>query len=72
MPAVIRKRDGNRYSWDGKTCSWPRRGHMGDCVHLRPYWDGRSHYKTLAAFLREYETTDGEPITLPLNLEHAQ
>ncbi|WKN20866.1 hypothetical protein [Azotobacter vinelandii] len=52
---VVRKRDGARYVTDLKPVKWPWHEHLGDCYLLRPaFWGGRAHYKTIAAFNREY------------------
>ncbi|KGE68990.1 MULTISPECIES: hypothetical protein [Pseudomonas] len=60
MPDFRRKRDGALYSTNQKVCRRPGWDHWGDCYHLVPIWEGRSHYKTVEAFNREYLTLAGE------------
>lgn len=43
---------GTRINWNG----------LSDCLYLQPRVDGRSHYKTLKAFLEQYENLDGSAI----------
>lgn len=59
-PIVTRRRDGNRYYCDLKPVLWPGHAHLGDCYLLRPVgFLGRTHYKTIARFNREYDVLTG-------------
>lgn len=54
MKTFRRKRDGMLY-----LCSMTQTQHpkfdWGPCYLLRPVWEGRVHYKSVAAFEREYQ-----------------
>jgi hypothetical protein len=55
MTHYIRKRDGSRYTTDLQVVRRPGFDHWGDCYRLSPIWEGRTHYKTVTAFNREFE-----------------
>ncbi|AYF87448.1 hypothetical protein D6Z43_09900 [Pseudomonas sp. DY-1] len=55
MSTFRRKRDGALYRTDLVEREWPGWKTRGPCYVLRPVWDGRTHYKTVAAFVREFE-----------------
>jgi hypothetical protein len=58
MTQFIRKRDGGRYTCDLVSRDWPGHSQLGPCFLLRPVWEGRTHYKTAAAFEREFTRAD--------------
>ena len=60
MTDFRRKRDGALYSTSKIVCRRPGFNHWGDCYWLKPIWEGRTHYKTVAAFNREFVTLAGE------------
>lgn len=53
--AVTRKKDKARYLTDMIPVHRPGYEHWGFCYVLEPYWDGRTHYKTVKAFEKEFE-----------------
>jgi len=60
MADFRRKHDGSLYSTNQIVCRRPGFNHWGDCYRLVPFWEGRTHYKTVAAFNREFVTLAGE------------
>jgi hypothetical protein len=58
MTQFIRKRDGARYTCDLVPRAWPNFSRRGPSYLLRPVWEGRTHYKTVAAFDREFKRAD--------------
>lgn len=56
----VRKRDGRRYWCDPEKVT----NHLacGPTVWLVPSGDGRSHWKTLEKFKREFTARDGGPL----------
>jgi hypothetical protein len=61
MSHFIRKRDGRRYASDLKPVLRPGFNRWGPCCLLRPLWEGGTHYKTVAAFEREFELAKEAP-----------
>jgi hypothetical protein len=59
MPDFRRKRDGALYTTSLTVRRRPGFDHWGDCYRLVPVWEGRTHYKTVAAFNREFVTLEG-------------
>lgn len=54
MAIYRRKRDGALYRCSLAVTRRPGFDHWGDCYLLHPVWDGRTHYKTVVAFNREF------------------
>lgn len=61
MNQFIRKRDGQRYTTSLQPVTRPGFAHWGPCYLLRPVWDGRTHYKTVEAFNREFKPAEVTP-----------
>lgn len=55
MSRWVRIRDDAMYETDLKERIRPGFGHWGPCYLLTPVWNGRTHYKTIAAFNREFK-----------------
>ena len=58
MTHFVRKRDGQRYTSTLQPVTWPGFAKLGPCYILRPVWEGRTHYKTIPAFEREFSRVD--------------
>lgn len=58
MNQFIRKRDGQRYTTSLQPVLRPGFSRWGPCYLLYPVWEGRMHYKTIAAFDREFEKAE--------------